>query len=48
VVEVVEQETQEVRREAGATQRWIQSCKQCGQPGHNRQTCNKDAADLRD
>jgi hypothetical protein len=34
----------EERRAAGATRRWIQVCKQCGKPGHNRRTCSKDTA----
>ena len=36
VVEAGEQETRETRREAGATQWRIYSCKRCGQAGHNR------------
>ncbi|KAF7574139.1 hypothetical protein PtrM4_057620 [Pyrenophora tritici-repentis] len=48
VVEAAAQETREMRREAGATQSRIYSCKQCGQLGHNRRTCKKDATELGD
>jgi hypothetical protein len=47
-VEATAQETQEIRRQAGATQWRIYSCKQCGQPGHSRRSCKKDAAESGD
>jgi hypothetical protein len=31
-------------RAGGAAPRWIQGCKLCGQPGHNRRTCTIDTA----
>jgi hypothetical protein len=33
-------------RAGGGAPRWIQGCKLCGQPGHNRRTCTIDTATL--
>jgi hypothetical protein len=43
---LVEVERREERRAAGGSSRGIPHCSTCGEPGHNKRTCTKDAARL--
>jgi hypothetical protein len=45
---LVEVERREERRAAGGSSRGIPHCRTCGEPGHNKRTCTKDAARLGD
>jgi hypothetical protein len=41
---LVEVERREKRRAAGGSSRGVPHCRTCGEPGHNKRTCTKDAA----
>lgn len=42
----VEEKRRKERRVAGGSRLWIQRCKSCAKPGHNKRTCTKDAVVL--
>jgi hypothetical protein len=43
-VVLAEEVRREERRAAGGSSRGIPHCRTCGEPGHNKRTCRKDAA----
>jgi hypothetical protein len=45
---LAKEQGREERRVAGGSSRGIPHCRTCGEPGHNRRTCTKDAATLSD
>jgi hypothetical protein len=45
---LAEEVRREERRAAGGSGRGIPHCRTCGEPGHNKRTCRKDAAALED
>jgi hypothetical protein len=45
---LAEEVRREERRAAGGSGRGIPHCRTCGEPGHNKRTCRKDAAALGD
>ena len=42
----LEAERREERVQAGASSRGIPHCRRCGNTGHNKRTCKKDAVEL--
>jgi hypothetical protein len=43
---LAKEQGREERRVASGSSRGIPYCRTCGEPGHNRRTCTKDAATL--
>ncbi|PSN60491.1 hypothetical protein BS50DRAFT_593598 [Corynespora cassiicola Philippines] len=44
----LEVEKHEQRARTGASRGGTQRCKRCGKAGHNKRTCKKDTADIKD